>query len=184
MKSCTRIVGDPKNPFEITDDPDAIDNPILTFFLDYWRQEKGAGALPLRSSFSPKIVRGHLPWVVVADALPGCTDFRYRVVGTHVARYFLNDGTGKTIHEAFARQGPDFINSTISLYRHACDLRTPFRLKGPSSRSRTIYYPEFDAIYLPYSSDGITPDRVVTGFTFDNKKASQTRPIVGSTAAG
>lgn len=184
MKNCTRFVGDPQNPSEITDDPDEVDNPILTFFLNYWRQEKDTAVLPLRSSFAPKIVRGYLPWVVVVDALPGFTDFRYRVVGTHVTRYFLNDGTGKTIREAFARQGPEFIQGTINLYKHACDLRAPFRLKGPSSRSQTIYYPEFDAIYLPYSSDGVIPDRVITGFTFDNRKTVQTRQIAGSTAAG
>lgn len=171
MKNRARFVGDLKNPSEITDDPDEIDNPILTFFLNYWRRERGAAVLPLRRSFSPQVVRGYLPWVVVADALPGYADFRYRVVGTHVTRYFLNDGTGKTIHDAFARQGAEFIDGTIRLYKHACDLRTPFRLKGPSSRSQTIYYPEFDAIYLPYSSDGVTTDRVVTGFTFDNNRS-------------
>jgi hypothetical protein len=101
MVETVQMVGDLERPSTLVSNPEAIDNPILDFFLTYWRTKRGDAVLPLRDSFVPKEVRGHLPWVVVADALPDYLDFRYRVVGSHVCRYFLSDGTGKTVHEAF-----------------------------------------------------------------------------------
>jgi hypothetical protein len=175
MAESEHMVGDPARPSRIVVDPQVIDNPILDFFLSYWRSKRGAQALPLRNGFLPQEVRGHLPWVVVADALPDYTDFRYRVVGTHVCRYFLGDGTGKTVREAFGEVSAELAEGTLWLYRHACSERIPVRFTGPSSRWQEIYFPDFDAAYFPYSSDGKAADRVVNIFTFNYQKFLETR---------
>src|SRR5690348_10351033 len=82
-------------------DPAAVDHPVLSFFLDYWRAgARGApSGIPLFASFKPKEVRANLAWVVVVDVLPD--DFRYRVIGTCVAEYFARNTTGLTVSEAF-----------------------------------------------------------------------------------
>src|SRR6185295_4979011 len=109
--------------------------------------------------------------------LPDCSDFRFRVVGSRVAEYFLGNATGKTIREAFAGVDKEFIDATVWLYRRSCSERIPIRLTGPSSRHQSIYFPNYDALYLPYSSDGEHADRVINVFTFNYEEiAHRTLP--------
>jgi hypothetical protein len=61
------------------------------------------------------------------------------------------------------------------LDRQACVERVPIRLTGPSSKWNEIYFPDFDALYFPYSSDGEAADRVITIFTFNYQKFLETR---------
>jgi hypothetical protein len=82
--------------------PGRIDNPVLQFFLHYWNEKRGARSMPSRADIVPREIKPYLGWVCLLDALPGCTDFRYRLVGSFVAEYFLGDGTGRTVNEAFA----------------------------------------------------------------------------------
>ena len=169
MSERVQMVGNRLDPTRLIEEPDSIENPILAFFLDYWIESRGTAALPLRTSFLPQRVRGNLPWVVTSDALPDLTDFRYRVVGSRVAEYFLGDAKGKTIREGFA--GVDgMIEATLWLYQRVCSQRIPIRLTGPASTYETIYFPKYDALYLPYSSDGEHADRVVNVFTFNHSE--------------
>jgi hypothetical protein len=54
-------------------------------------------------------LREHLGWVIMVEVLPGEADFRYRLIGTLVTQYFLADSTGKTVSEAFAKNGEGVI---------------------------------------------------------------------------
>ena len=178
MTEVVEIVGYPSQPAKLVTDPDSVDNPILSFFLNYWRTKRGDATLPLRKSFVPQEVRGNLPWVVVADALENYSDFRYRIVGANVSRYFLGDGTGKTSREAFAAWGQEAVDDVIALNARACVSRAPVRLTGPAITVGKSFLPEFDALYLPYSSDGESADRVVNVFTFNYKKVLEARSRV------
>ncbi len=175
MTEVVELVGDPAQPSTLVTDPDTVDNSILAFFLTYWRTKRGDAVLPLRKSFVPQEVRGNLPWVVVADALDNFTDFRYRIVGANVSRYFLGDGTGKTAREAFAAWGSEAVEDVVALNARACVNRSPVRLTGPAITVGKIFLPDFDVLYLPYSSDGETADRVVNVFTFNYRKFLETR---------
>ena len=167
MAERIQMVGDRLRPTRLIVAPEEIENPILAFFLNYWRESLCGASLPLRTSFTPQKVRGNLPWVVTADALPDCSDFRFRVVGSRVAEYFLGNGTGKLIREAFDGADEGFVDATLWLYKRTCSERTPIRLTGPSSTYKHTYFPNFDALYLPYSSDGERTDRIVNVFTFN-----------------
>lgn len=184
MSEHVQLVGDRVNPARLVENPQSIDNPILAFFENYWRESCLGAPLPLRASFTPQKVRGNLPWVVVADALPDHSDFRFRVIGSRVAEYFLGNGTGKTIREAFAGVEAEFVDATVWLYRRSCTRRIPIRLTGPSSRHESIYFPNYDTLYLPYSSDGEHADRVINVFTFNYEEiahrvlAAETEPAI------
>lgn len=154
----------------LIEDPDAIDQPVLRFFLEYWNAKRGSRALPPPASFVPGEVRGNLAWVTLIDVLsPEEGEFRYRVVGSRVADYFLRDGTGKTVRAALAGVDAGFVESALSLLRRTCALRRPLRLTGPSSRWNKVFFPSYDNLYLPYASDGETVDRIVNVFTFDRR---------------
>lgn len=166
MTARVQNLGDPEHLFRLIEDPDAIDDPVLSFFLGYWRAAGNGRDVPLRSSFVPQEVRGHLQWVVTADALPDDSDFRFRVVGTRVCDYFLHDGQGKTVSEAFAHLDHHMKDGTLWMFRHACRERVPLRITGPSSQFKDIYFPAYDALCLPYSSDGEKADRIVYALTY------------------
>jgi len=180
MPPHTQLTGEPQNPTRLVEDPDAVDHPVLAFFLDYWNAGRNGAALPLRAGFIPREVRGNLQWVATAD-LEG-DDFRYRVVGTRVAAYFLADGTGKTSRQAFASADAGLRDGILWLMHRACALRRPVRVTGPSSHWNSTFYPAYDTLYLPYSSDGETADRVVTVFTFDNGRMYRSTSAALATA--
>lgn len=167
MTERTRTLGNPDRPTRITEEPQVVENPVLAFFLSYWQRTRSGNALPRHGDFVPKEVGRKLPHVVVADALSGHEDFRFRVVGTEVAKYFLRDGTGKTLREVFEGQNQVLGEGALWVYRRACTRRIPVRATGPHNTFRGIVFPNFDALYLPYSSDGENADRIVNIFTFD-----------------
>jgi hypothetical protein len=171
----------PLTPPRLVAGPTAIDNPILDFFLQYWDRKRGTDVVPNYRDFLPREVGKNLPWVVVVEALPHFSDFRYRVVGSHVCRYFAMNGAGKTVREAFDLLPNEIADDTIAMFRRTCEERMPLRLTAPSSRWSEIYYPEFDALYLPYASDSPLADRVVTIFTFNDDEFRQTRSQRGLT---
>jgi hypothetical protein len=179
MAEAVEMVGDPANPSTLVIDPGIVENPVLGFFLNYWRTKRGGAALPMRNSFVPQEVRGNLPWVVVVDALQDFSDFRYRVVGSHVARYFLGNSTGKTAREAFEAWGSEAVDDVVSLYARACTARAPVRLTGPAISLKKLLLPDFDTLYLPYSSDGEIPDRIVNIFTFNPRSVEARRSSGG-----
>lgn len=170
MSERVRVLGHPDNPTTIVEDPRTVDNPLLAFFLAYWRRMRGDAALPLRTTFVPSHIGKNLPWVVVADAIAETQDFRYRIIGSHVARYFLADGKGRTLREVFLGENQILGEGAIWVYKRACERRIPIRASGPHNTFRGIVFPFFDALYLPYSSDGRKADRIVNVFWFDEQR--------------
>lgn len=159
--------------------PDRIDDPVLAFFLSYWQQKLRGRTLPLISDFVPKEVRGNLRWVVLIDVLRGRADFRYRLVGSSVCEYFLGDGTGKTVAEAFL--GFDELAAGIrTLYRRVCELACPIRVTGPATVVNDVFFPAYDSLYLPYSSGGLDVGRIVNAFVFSQSQIRTTRTYARS----
>jgi hypothetical protein len=175
MTGRIQTFGDPNRPTVVCEDPDDVEDPVLKFFLSYWRCKLRGGDLPFVADFVPKEVRRNLRWVVLIDALPDYTDFRYRLVGSSVCEYFLGDGTGKTVREAFAGTG-GLADGIIELCRRACIQARPVRCTGPSSIVADVFFPNYDSLYLPYSTDGQRADRLVNTFVFNYGTIREKRP--------
>lgn len=60
MAQQVHLVGGPDHPSTLIDDPDDLDDQVLSFFVSYWRKKKGGAPLPLRQSFVPKEVKANL----------------------------------------------------------------------------------------------------------------------------
>jgi len=157
--------GDPERPARLVVDPAEVDQPVLGDFLRYWRSLRGSAALPSYGDFNPKAVKEHLSWVVIADALGDYHDFRYRLVGSHVTRYFLSNGTGKTIREAFGDGA--LAESIVDINRQTCIAGVPIRLTGRASVVENVLFPDYDTLYLPFTTAGERADKVINIFTFD-----------------
>jgi hypothetical protein len=111
-------------------DPQNLQHPVLAFLKDYWDAKRGARAMPSRSDISPAEMKEHLGWVVLLDALPDYSDFRYRTIGSRVTEYFLSDSTGKTITEAFEPYGEAAVKGALWIHRKAALERVGVRAFG------------------------------------------------------
>lgn len=175
MAERIQIFGDAERPTLVCEDPDGVADPVLGFFLSYWQHKCRGDDVPLIADFVPKEVRSNLRWVVLIDALPGYDDFRYRLVGSSVCEYFLGDGTGRTIREAFAGMG-GLAEGIIDLCRRACVQGRPIRVTGPSNVVKDVFFPPYDSLYLPYASRGQEVDRIVNTFVFNYGAIREKRP--------
>jgi len=156
------------------ENPASTGNPVLDFFLRYWNEKRGDRAMPSRAAIDMREIKEHLGWICLLDALPGFADFRYRLVGSRITDYFLGDGTGKTVSEAF--EGPDtaLAEAALWVYRKCCMDRQPVRIISPCADWHGRYIPGNDALYMPLAADGETADKILAVFTFDYEEYRQT----------
>jgi hypothetical protein len=171
-----REYSEPSREILYEEDPARMADPVLAFFHDYWKAKRGSRTVPRAKDFVPKEVRAYLRWIVIADALPDYSDFRYRIVGTSVCEYFLADGTGKTVSEAFAGM-EELARGVIRIYARTCQLEKPIRYAAPATVVNGIFFPTFDALYLPFSTTGANADRMISAFVFNYRALQSKRPL-------
>lgn len=155
-------------------DPRNLENPVLAFVQTYWHAKRGTRAMPARADINPADMKEHLGWVMLLDALPGFVDFRYRVIGTRVTRYFISESTGKTVTEVFAPYGEAAVKGVQAVYRKAARDRTIVRSYGGAGWLGRSFL-DFDALAMPLSDDGETANMVMSVFTFDAAHLAETR---------
>lgn len=162
--------------------PTELSDPVLAFVFDYWQKKRGDRLVPSRADIKPHELKAHLGSIILAEALPGYDDFRFRLVGTRVTQYFLGDATGKTLRQAHAGEGiPRHItDATVNLLRTACERPTWIRLAGTPGEWRDRYFPGFEALYLPLSENGETANLILSPFSFDHARLRVARESVGS----
>jgi PAS domain len=157
------LLGTTQNPTRVVVDPGTIEQRALAELLAYWRLKRGDQRIPRYEQFSPREIARHLGSVVVADAMPDCTNFRYRLVGSRVTRYFLSDATGKFIDQEFEGELGQFL---VALNRQACVESVPIRLTGPAAIIDGTLFPNYDTLYLPWAA-GEGGFKVISIFAFD-----------------
>ena len=156
------------------------DHPTIAFLRAYWEQKRGARAMPSRADMAPSDLREHLPWIVLLDVLPGLEDFRYRLVGTLVAQYFLADGTGRTVTECFTPQTPEpERQAVLAHYRKVARERRVIAFSGKVRAIGPRSEP-FQAIFLPLSDDGETVNVILQAFVFDRDEVLMARAVARS----
>ncbi|HEY1706904.1 MAG TPA: PAS domain-containing protein [Rhizomicrobium sp.] len=174
MSAVPTIAAHPPKHDGYIENPAEVDNPILAFFLDYWRQKRGASPLPARIDIQIRDFPQYLRWVVLLDAEEELSEFRFRVVGSSVARYFLSDATGTTLSQAYAHAGRDLTELTRMILQRTCKRRVPTRLTGPQSTWKGTFFPNWDALYLPISEDRQMANAILCVFTFNYEEFKRT----------
>lgn len=155
-------------------DPQNLQNPVLSFLKAYWDGKRGARPMPTRAEIKPGDMKEHLGWIILLDALPDYSDFRYRTIGTRVTQYFLADSTGKTLTEAFSQYGDAAVNGVIATHRKAARDKIAVRSHGGAGWLGRSFM-DFDALFLPLSDDGEHVNMILSAFTFDLAKLLQSR---------
>ncbi|HTT98881.1 MAG TPA: PAS domain-containing protein [Rhizomicrobium sp.] len=164
---------------DIEFDPGLPEPPPLGFVRNYWLTRRGAAAMPRRSDIAPSDMKAYLPNILLADVVRGGEDFRYRVVGSQLQRYFSGNPTGILMSDALMVFSVETAERTIQVYREVVERRAPLRIRGAGS----IYAQHaklFDALLTPLSDDGETVNLVLGTFVFewDFSAAVNTRGIV------
>jgi hypothetical protein len=147
-------------------DPQNLEQPVLRFLKDYWEGKRAGRALPSRADIKPVEMKEHLGWIILVDVLPDVDDFRYRMIGSRVTQYFLQDSTGKTISETFAQFGEAAVNGALAVHRKSARDRVVLRSHGGAGWLGRSFL-DFDALYLPLSDDGTNVNMILSAFTFD-----------------
>ncbi|HWA90217.1 MAG TPA: PAS domain-containing protein [Rhizomicrobium sp.] len=151
--------------FDFEYDPEAPEPALLAFLRTYWNQQRGTGSMPRRQDISPAQMRAYLPHILLCDVVRGGEDFRYRLVGSELQRYFKDNPTGRLMSEALKPFGADTVARTIETYAAVVARHAPLRIRGAGS----IYSQAaktFDALLTPLSSDGIMADMILGTFEF------------------
>ncbi len=159
-------------------DPQNLQHPVLAFLKGYWDARRGSRAMPSRADISPADMKEHLGWIVLLDALPDYSDFRYRTIGSRVTQYFLSDSTGKTISEAFEPYGEAAVKGVLWLHRKAAQDGIGVRAFGGAGWLGRSFL-DFDSLVLPLSDDGKTANKILSAFTFDISGLLQSRASGG-----
>jgi len=146
--------------------PSRIEHPTLAAVFDYWNEKRGTRTMPARADISPPELKEHLGWIILLDVLPDFADFRYRLIGTKVARYFRAEATGLTVSEAFSPYGEGAVKGILAIHRKTARDRVPVVAHGESAWLAEGY-DNFATIYLPLSDDGTTCNMILSAFVFD-----------------
>jgi hypothetical protein len=139
---------------------------MLHFFLELWNEKRGGRVMPRRADFRLNELKAKIGSIVVAEALENFVDFRFKLIGTNVAQYFLADGTGKTIREAYAPPNEAFGECVLKNYRDTALARAPLHTRLEGIRWSNDFVFDMQAVYLPLSENGVATSSVLTAFSY------------------
>jgi hypothetical protein len=143
----------------------------LAAIHDYWVSKLRGRRMPSRSDIVPAELTPQLPQILLADVLEDGKDFRYRLLGTRLTRYFPVKATGKTFTEALAPFGVATVAGTIAVYQSIVNERQAALIKGPGE-----YYHQdaktFEAVLMPLSDDDVHVAMIFGAFEFELKKSA------------
>jgi hypothetical protein len=146
-----------------------IGDARLVELYRYWDARRSERMAPCRGDIKPTDIPRLLPFLLLADVLPG-PRYRYRLVGTEVERVFGAAMTGRCIDELMRGEYLDFI---ASLYKAVVDRRTPVYSENTYANDafRT------QRLMLPLSEDGESVTMVLAGQVFPRRSGGNTETV-------
>jgi len=139
-----------------------IASPRLRELWRHWRDLHRDGRPPTRAEFDPTAIPHLMPYLMLLDVVEDGKDFRYRVVGTHVARIHGADNTGRMVSQAFPSLDAAYV---IRLYRWAVEARAAIGFRGEPLR-RDARVLEYEIVHLPLAGGDGRIDKVLVGLEF------------------
>ncbi|HEY4941569.1 MAG TPA: PAS domain-containing protein [Rhizomicrobium sp.] len=139
-------------------------HPDLKHLLEYWTARRGARMAPARADIRPAQIKTLLAdvmiWNVDADGGP----YTIRLVGDSIVRFVGRNNTGADATTGMPEDAAAMMTAVLTRVA---------RERAPLFRIGKVYwlpdksYRDFEACYLPLSSDGETVDLILGGVKFD-----------------
>jgi hypothetical protein len=127
-----------------------------------WGRLKAETRVPLRSDFTPELLKPWLPNIVIVEAVGAPPRFRVRLAGTAAVSFAGRDFTDRFLDEVIP---PEHYQATIAPYLHAIENGEPaeddilrHQFVAPDGTSLPVR-----RLVMPCSSDGHAIDRFVVG---------------------
>ncbi len=133
----------------------------LRRLFDYWESKRAGRTLPARAALDPVDFAYALASVALVEVLRDPLRFRFRLVGTEIARRDGTDLTGKYVDD---HPLPEYRALLRQVYGEivATGLPAVFhreRLMDDKLR-------QYEVLYLPLAADGATVDMLLVGIDF------------------
>lgn len=156
--------------------PSRIDNPALEFLRNYWETRRGRRPMPSRSDMNPADFKPYLGNMAMVDVLDGGAEFRYRIIGTLLAQYFLTDPTGKTFTETWPNPPGPVAQRVRANLVNIVETHVMVHAWGQLDWSQ---FPgeTFDVLFVPLSDDGENVNMILNLFTFDRARVLLDREL-------
>jgi hypothetical protein len=137
-------------------------DPRIKALYDYWNALRGDRAMPARSDIDPTAIPGLLPYVIMYDvAADG--GYTVRLVGEEVVRFVGSNATGRP---AGATMPPRSAEMIVNILKTVTRERAPRFRAGKTHWQPEKTYRDFEACFLPLSTDGATVNIVLGGICF------------------
>ena len=140
-------------------------SPLLLDLRKYWNEKRGTRFAPARADIDPLELRGHLGNLFLVDVLAGPDDFRFRLIGTNIARAIGRDSTGKTVYQAVGADCPEVARQICGVYARVAAEKQPVYTRGRmtwASQGPLGY----EALHLPLSQDGQVVNMILAELLF------------------
>ncbi len=142
---------------------DVADGRILAV-VSYWREQRHGAEMPRRADIEPTALRGNLDRISLVDVSHDPLRYRFRLVGTGVARVVGHDNTGQWVDEIEPEAQRDIL---IAHYSEAVAERAPVVHEVRSQSADGAY--RYIRICCPLSEDGATVNMLLlASFSLDD----------------
>jgi|SRR5262245_23172384 len=141
----------------------AIRSDVLHDLVAHWHRMRGSRLMPARADFDPLEVRRAIGYISLIEVQRDPLRFYFRLDGTKQVDLFGIDCTRRFLNEAVP---PDHAALATQSYLEVVEGR------APRYHRRTIPFHErlitYEAVILPFSSDGERIDILMTGVVPDH----------------
>ncbi len=134
-------------------------SPLLEQAMTYWRGIKGEAKFPLRADLVPEKIVALWPYIVMVDVINGGEDYFVRLFGQKLVDVY-GEQTGRNMSDSTV---PDLVWDRSKLLFDFCLANAaPSYAYWPVTSSKRRALIDVEALCLPLSSDGSSPDKLIS----------------------
>jgi hypothetical protein len=142
---------------------DAPRDADLRALYEYWDKIRGDRAMPRRADIDPSDIPKLLPHIIMFGVGPEGGDYTARLVGEEVVRFVGQNITGRPAGSSMAPRAAEMM---IKILDAVATERVPKFRAGKAHWHKDKTYRDFEASFLPLSSDGETVNIILGGVKF------------------
>jgi len=139
---------------------DAPRDDRLKALYQYWNTLRGDRVMPARADIDPGQIPGLLPHLIMYTV---AADYRIRLVGEEIVHFTGRNATG---HPVASTMSPRSAEMMIKILDAVATEQVPKFRAGKAHWQSDKTYQDFEACFLPLSSDGKAVDIILGGISF------------------
>jgi hypothetical protein len=136
-----------------------LSDPHLLALHAYWLAKRGDRTMPAREDIDPSEIKPLLPYMTMHD-MREADRYRIRLVGTAIVAFVGRDFTGQL---AGVEMPPEAAQMMRKILDTVAETRSPLFRAGKAWWWKEKAYRDFEACFLPLSSDGKTVTMILGG---------------------